>query len=286
MFGYVKPFVPDLRVREHEFYKSIYCGLCRSMKKHTGGISSFTLSYDMVFFALVRLLLSGTEPKIRRRRCMAHPLKKRLISEDNPELEYSARVSALLVYSSCKDGIRDEKGAKRLFYRAALPYAKRMKKRAALTESETFVSGCLDKLSSLEADLCPSPDMAADAFGELLGGLLSYGFSGSIKEIAYQTGFHTGRWVYLADAVCDYQDDILNGSYNPFIYAFEKREDAEKFFAEKAEEILTLELSEIEKSIILADKTENNMLYECINNIIHGGMKTSFELSAERRRRK
>ena len=57
MFGYVRPYVPDLRVREHELYRAVYCGLCRSMGKHTGCASSFTLSYDFVFLAAVRMVL-------------------------------------------------------------------------------------------------------------------------------------------------------------------------------------------------------------------------------------
>ena len=36
MFGYVKPVVGELLVKEHEFYKATYCGICRAMKKHTG----------------------------------------------------------------------------------------------------------------------------------------------------------------------------------------------------------------------------------------------------------
>lgn len=50
MFGFVKPLVPELKVKDSDFYRSVYCGLCRSMSKHTGGISAFTLSYDMTFF--------------------------------------------------------------------------------------------------------------------------------------------------------------------------------------------------------------------------------------------
>ena len=55
MFGYVKPVVKELLVKEHEFYKATYCGICRSMKKHTGGLSIATITYDSVFLALVRM---------------------------------------------------------------------------------------------------------------------------------------------------------------------------------------------------------------------------------------
>ena len=31
MFGYVRPYRPELRVREDEYYKGTYCGLCKAM---------------------------------------------------------------------------------------------------------------------------------------------------------------------------------------------------------------------------------------------------------------
>ena len=33
LFGYVKPVPAELRVKEYELYRSVYCGLCVSMKK-------------------------------------------------------------------------------------------------------------------------------------------------------------------------------------------------------------------------------------------------------------
>ena len=54
MFGYVKPHVPELRVGEYELFRAVYCGVCRSMGRHTGTVSRFTLNYDYVFLAAVR----------------------------------------------------------------------------------------------------------------------------------------------------------------------------------------------------------------------------------------
>lgn len=86
MFGFVKPLVPELKVKDSDFYRSVYCGLCRSMSKHTGGISAFTLSYDMTFFALCRMALSDTELSFERIRCKAHPMKNELSAATMPNL--------------------------------------------------------------------------------------------------------------------------------------------------------------------------------------------------------
>lgn len=274
MFGYVKPLTAELKVKDNEFYRSIYCGLCRSMKKHTGGVSVFTLSYDMVFFALVRLALGETTVKLRRRSCEAHPLKKRPMADDCPELEYSARVSSLLIYFKCMDDISDEKGAKRLLYRAMLPYARRMKKRAALKECEEIAATHMKELSRLENEKCPSPDALADAFGKLLGSLASYGLDETKRLLAYQLCLHVGRFVYLADAADDFREDVKLGRYNPFAYAFDSPEKAETFFREGLSDILNLELFEAEKVLALFERDGREMIINCLDNIIHGGMES------------
>ena len=97
MFGYVKPYHPNLLVKEYEFYKATYCGICRAMKKYTGGLSNILHSYDSVFLALVRMLFID-ESKIdaKKGRCIAHPIKSRPMLLDNPALEYTARALGIL----------------------------------------------------------------------------------------------------------------------------------------------------------------------------------------------
>ena len=54
MFGYVKPYKPELRVRELEEYKAVYCGLCRELGQSFGLFARFTLSYDFAFLAMLK----------------------------------------------------------------------------------------------------------------------------------------------------------------------------------------------------------------------------------------
>jgi hypothetical protein len=57
VFGYVKAYKPELRVKEFEFYKAVYCSLCRDLGKKYGLVSRFSLSYDFTFLALLQLSL-------------------------------------------------------------------------------------------------------------------------------------------------------------------------------------------------------------------------------------
>ena len=88
MFGYVKPVVGEMLVREHEFYKATYCGLCRAMGKRTGCMSKMTLSYDFVFLVLLRKVAEKRTGEVKMRRCIAHPFMRRPMLEIDETLEY------------------------------------------------------------------------------------------------------------------------------------------------------------------------------------------------------
>ena len=68
MFGYIRTDTPELRVKENEYYKAVYCGLCRAQGKCTGQCSRMTLSYDMAFLALLRLAVNKDSPIIKKGR--------------------------------------------------------------------------------------------------------------------------------------------------------------------------------------------------------------------------
>lgn len=65
MFGYIRPVESELLVKEYEFYRAVYCSLCKTGGRRVSRFSRFFLNYDFVFLALVRLALTreqvGTE---------------------------------------------------------------------------------------------------------------------------------------------------------------------------------------------------------------------------------
>ena len=265
MYGYVRPFVPMLRVREHELYKALYCGLCRTLKLHICRSSQFTLSYDLVFLAIVRSCVSNEKLTIKWRRCIAHPLKKRQIAEPTSQLKYSAEASALLTYYKICDDKSDEKGIKRLVGKMATPSAKKFKRRANLPELDQKIASGLNELYALEKGNDLSPDLCADKFGSVLGEVFSYGESDKAKQkILRNFGTHIGRWIYLLDAADDYEDDKKHGKFNPY----SDMDDSQKEFLTNA---LNMELAEAEKAMILLE-SENKILYNIIENIIYLGL--------------
>lgn len=271
MFGYVKPNIPELKVKDNELYKATYCGLCRAMGKCTGCASRFTLSYDFAFFALVRMAMEKTKAEIKMRRCMAHPLKKRPMLEINPVLEYSAKSSVILTRMKLKDNINDSHGFSRLIAKivgiVSIFFKKTPKELKPLEEK---IKGCIEELSRLEKEECESIDMTAATFGELLGAVASFGLEGANSALGYEIGFHLGKWIYVIDACDDFERDKKKRSYNVLRLAF--GEELTQEDRELLRRAMYLELDKMSKAIELIDFSECRDVEAIIKNVAYDGL--------------
>lgn len=271
MFGYIKPNVAELKVKDNELYKATYCGLCRTMGKCTGCASKFTLSYDFAFFALVRMAMEKTRGEVKMRRCLAHPLKKRPMLEINPVLEYAAKSSVILTRLKLKDNINDSHGFSRLIAKivnlVSLFFKKTDKNLLPLEEK---IKGCIDNLSALEKEECDSIDMVANTFGELLGTVASFGLDKENALIGYEVGFHLGKWIYVIDACDDFEKDKKTGSYNPLRLAFgDTLGENERLLLQNA---MMLELDKMSRAVELIDFSQHTDVEAIVKNIIYDGL--------------
>ena len=277
MFGYVKPDAKELLVKEHEFYKSTYCGICRSMKKHTGALSTVTITYDSVFLALVRMAyIPDSELGSSMQRCVAHPMKKKCMLTDNSAIEYTARAFAILSYYKMKDDLADEGLAKRMLVSAVRPILNHAKKKADLAPLAEIVRDRLEKITVIEKERHPSIDEPAELFGELLGEIFAYGLEGSDRLVTYECGFHLGKFILLADAIDDYESDLKDGKYNPFVIAY----GGKKLTRENKQNVKTtllIECQKLENAINLIPFGNKITVENIVRNIIYLGLTKRIE---------
>lgn len=241
MYGYVKTYRPELKCREQDCYQAAYCGLCRAQGRCTGQCSRLTLSYDMTFFALFRMALTGEHPVSEKHACPTHPFRKRRMLRQGDALTHTAMASALLVFHKLRDDMADETGKRYARARILSPLVTPARRRAdrmrvpvgtapsgdtpdtneapLLTGSglDARIEACMQSLSELEARRPASVDEPAQLFGELMADVLAYGLDGTRARLAREVGLRTGRWVYILDAADDYDEDVRRGRYNPFI---------------------------------------------------------------------
>ena len=277
MFGYVKPDVKELLVKEHEFYKSTYCGICRSMKKHTGALSTVTITYDSVFLALVRMAyIPDSELGSSMRRCVAHPLKKKCMLTDNSAIEYTARAFAILSYYKMQDDLSDEGLAKRMLVNVTRPILSSAKKKADLSPLAEIVKDRLDRITAIEKERLPSIDAPAELFGELLGEIFAYGLEGSDRLVTYECGFHLGKFILLADAIDDYEEDRKTGKYNPFVIAYEGKELTYEN-KQNVKTSLLIECQKLENAVNLIPFENKITIESIVKNIIYLGLTKRIE---------
>ena len=272
MFGYVKPVPGELLVKEYEFYKATYCGICRAMKKHTGTFSNVTLSYDSVFLALIRMIYIPDEALgVEKKRCIAHPMKRQPMLKSNDALVYTARVFAILAYYKMRDDIADEGFFKKLAITPIRPILRHGTKKAKSPDVAEIIRTKLEKINELERGGCDSVDEVATLFGELLGEVFAGGFDGSDRLVLYECGLHLGKFIYAADAAEDYDEDRREGKYNPYVIMYSGAELTEEN-KKSIKTALLLECKRIEAAVNLMPFGNHVAIENIIKNIIYLGL--------------
>lgn len=220
MFGYVRPRKGELLVKDYEYYSAVYCGLCRYGGKHISHLTRWLLNYDFVLLALLRISLSGESASVCREYCPYHFKKKRCAKAEDA-FGFVCAAFGLLTYGKLLDDINDEKGIKRFCKKLVRPIFKRIRKKSlGYPGLEEIIGEGLAATAKAELELCASPDEAADGFANMMSGIAEYGMEGEKKQIAGECGYHIGRFIYIADAFDDAEEDEKAENYNPLLLKY------------------------------------------------------------------
>ena len=279
MLGYIRTDARELRVREHEYYRALYCGLCRHMGKCTGQCSRLTLSYDFVFLAVARAALTGEAFQMKKLRCLVHPFQRRYAAVDSETLRYCAHASALLTYCKLLDDCADEKGFRRLraYALRALTHSAYRRAKRELGELNEAIRQRLSALSLYEKqknDL-PGADTPAALFGELMADVFSYGLEEKEARVAAALGEAVGHWIYLADAADDFWEDLKKGRFNPYRGLFGDKPSADDL--EDLRLSMIGQLMRGEQAMLLMDNFSAPELKELLYNMMYLGMPARAE---------
>lgn len=214
MFGYVRPLVSELKCKDYDLYRATYCGLCRRLRRRYGPIAPLFLNFDFTFLALLLWEPEDTFTPCRGR-CYGNPLRKLPMCPDSGALELAADESVILAWWKLRDSVRDESLGKGLPTRALSLLLRPAYQKAArrCPDFDRTVRECLEELDALERENCPSLDRTADTFARLLQAAAPC--EGVRGRVLSQLLYHLGRWIYLADARDDLEEDKLASRYNP-----------------------------------------------------------------------
>ena len=275
MLGVMTVRQPELRFREFDRYRGVYCGLCRSIGKRCGAVCRMALSFEMTFVAMLLTSLYEPETAQDMRRCPLHPIKKRLMLS-NEAIDYCADMSALTAYYDLRDGWEDEKKVSHLAASGLLKAAAQRAGEKWPTQRDAIVS-YVEKLHAVEAANEQNLDTAANLTGEMFAELLL------MKKDVYERdlrelGFYLGKFIYLCDCYEDVERDVKKNNYNPLI-----ARSGEESFALQCEEMLSLIMAQAARAFERLPLLEDA---EIMRNILYSGVWMWFEQATERRKAK
>ncbi len=237
MFGLVRAKKSEMRFKDYDTYKALYCTLCKTLGKRYGRLSRLLLDYDMVFMLMLGMSVEETPVCYHKKCCTSNPLKKCYYCEgEQPIIEYSAAVLMLLSEAKVRDNKADSKGVKKLLWSSVYPWFKRKKKKAAALypSAAKTVDTYIEEQWAVEKGDFKGIDAAAEPTSKALSSLFSeMAKDQNNKRIFENIGYLLGKWIYIADAALDSEKDIKKGNYNPLVLM-----GGEKTVKEKAKPLL------------------------------------------------
>lgn len=282
MFGYIRPWKPELLVKEWEQYRAVYCGLCRRLGEVCGVVSRLSLSYDGTFLAMLLLGLGNGCAGYERGRCVVNPMKEcsYCLTQDD-SLDLAAVLTVILAWYKLRDDRKDERTGKKLLASLLSPLAAPGHRRAArrFPQLEELAQAYVSAQAQAEQDPQAGLDACAEPTARLLEEALCFavfrggGEGGAQERILRQLGYHLGRWIYLMDAADDWKKDLRSGSFNPFVRKFSLSGEPEEETAVQlrgyANETLNMSMAQLGGAFALLELSQFETI---LRNIVTQGM--------------
>lgn len=269
MFGYLTTDFPNLYVKDVVLYKAAYCGLCKSIGRTCGTKGRFLLNYDLTFLSVFIHNVLGEDLEIKKQRCILHTILKRPVAIPDAVSMRIAALNVILAYYKLSDNVIDEgKGRlKRSFFKKAYKKAKK-----AEPVFDGIVKKHYDALRALEKSSSDSIDFVADPFGtmmkEITAELVKDKFNENIGELSY----NLGKWIYLIDALDDFDKDKKSKSFNVFINAYADISDKKTLLTEKKGDLEFI-FGEILSAVYRTAKNVSyNFNHDLTDNILYKGI--------------
>lgn len=269
MFGYVKTDMPYMFVKDTVLYKALYCGLCKSIGKTCGTNARFLLNYDLAFLSAFLHNVCGKDVEIKKERCIIHHIVKRPVASCDELTERIAALNVILAGCKLSDDVMDSgKGRlKRSFF--ACGYKKARKREPVL---DKIVKDRYAELLNYEKAGADSPDIVADPFGNMMREIVTELAGEFASEEVKTLSYDLGKWIYLIDALDDFDKDKKRGEFNVFVNAYRDAETKENLIKEKGEDLAVLFGTVLTEISELSEKIDYKFNSDLVRNVLKRGL--------------
>ena len=274
MFGYVKTDLPNLYVKDTVLYKALYCGLCKGIGKCTGCKGRLLLSYDLTFLSALMHNVLGVDVKVEREKCIVHPFKKRPVAQSDDLTKKIACLNVILAYHKLRDDVIDD-GKGRL--KKAIFTSNYKKARRLEPKLDEIVKHNYENLLKLEKSNTDSIDIIAEPFGKIMEQVVANIVGQEQTENLSVLAYNLGKWIYLIDALDDFDKDKKKGQYNVFVNAYTDAKDKKELISKHGKDLIFTfgminnEISEI------TNKLDYKFNHDLTDNILHSGLRITLK---------
>ena len=174
MFGYLRLYKDEIRIKDMKKYSSYYCALCNEIKKDYGVFWTFFLNYESTYILLFleSYLKCDTEEKIMK--CHMNPFQKKKIEINGDNLKYAAFINMYLLALKFEDDKIDERNLLYAILQKRLSRKQIYKEMISIHEELIGLlkeqSEILQRLEKEEGTI----DSCADTTGMMLKHIVSY----------------------------------------------------------------------------------------------------------------
>ena len=272
MLGYIKVFKPELKVKEFEVYRGIYCTLCRNLGRRYSPFAQLFLNYDFTLLALLALSLKKDSCRFEKCRCPYNIAKKCFRCTNKDIFDKCSDSLIITLFYKLQDNFHDKGLKNKLISLICFPLIYFAHKKAARSspEAETVISNAMKEQFNAEDNSEIIIDKAAHPTANALSALFSLFAGEESRDCVERFGYMTGRLIYLLDAADDIEDDIKLGNFNPFKVYYENSNILS--FKESVKQIINSTSAELYDSFCQIKTYRYASIFE---NILTYGLKTS-----------
>lgn len=274
MYGYVVPVKEKMSQADFCLYRAFYCGVCKATGRIYGQLPRFTTNYDIVFLSVLLTDYLQQEVCFENKGCVCNPFKKKTTVCANELLDKLVATNIILSYAKADDDVIDD-GAKKKLARAVLRRAYK-KARATLPQADEIVRGEYARLRKAEQAGEKSIDKAADCFASMLMRLCGV-LAGECDENLLRLCYNVGKFVYLADALDDIDEDAKKKRYNPFLAAYGNYKNRKQFLEDNKTELSFALASCVNRATECYNKLTFVGANDLIKNIVYVGLRGKVE---------
>ncbi|MBR2988832.1 MAG: hypothetical protein IKC64_03815 [Clostridia bacterium] len=271
MFGYITPDKSKLLQQDFVLYRAFYCGVCLQIGRDYGNIPRFTTSYDITFLSALVHDVTSQEVEFKECRCLGNPLTKKLTVCENPLLKTLCAVNLILTYHKLNDDVIDGGGLKKKLARKYMSKS-HLKAKEIAPGVDEIVSKWYDELRALEKANESSIDKVSHCFAMMLKSIAVKIVGDKSSEEFASLCYNIGKFVYIADALDDIDEDAKSGNYNPFLVgkSFSSRR---KFITDNRDEIEFLFACTVNRATESFNKMKFTQSYNLLKNVVYYGLR-------------